>query len=56
MVDFLHKRVRIIEKNGWKYHGTIIEETEQFYTIHDDKTQREVRINKETVSILEVLE
>ena len=50
------KRIRLfLTANGYKYHGTVLEETDDFLIIKDEKDHSQRIFQKNSISNLEVL-
>jgi len=51
----MNEKIRIFLKNGFRYEGIIISETEEFITIQDTIKHKEITINKDSISVKEKL-
>lgn len=56
MAEITGKQVRLFTKKGHHYSGEILEETETHYALKDSKYQNEVRLAKDFVTELIVIE
>lgn len=54
-MNTINKPYKIFLNNGFKFEGTIVEDTEQFLLIHDNKSMKPVIIYKTSISTMEVL-
>lgn len=56
MTEITGKRVKLFTKKGHHYSGEILEETETHYSLLDSKYKNEVRLAKDFVTELIVIE
>ena len=55
-MNYLNKRIRVIQTGNWKYRGVVCEEDDEFLWLQDEVNGTTVQIRRNNVLVLEVLE